>query len=92
MDEMGIYSTRAFSARATKLISEHDFESKPLFLYLPITAPHQAQRYDPVQVPRDAEKKATVGSIDRLFFDRLLDRSIEVLLIVCSTNFHWYFY
>ena len=78
VDEMGNYSTRAFSKRAAKLISEHDFESKPLFLYLPITAPHSAEKYDPVQVPRDAEELATV----RFHFWAFEDISLKYRLLM----------
>ena len=59
--ELGEYATRAFATRADQLISEHDFERQPMFLYMALTAPHSALPHDPLQVPFQTEQQVTVG-------------------------------
>ncbi|XP_075257814.1 arylsulfatase B-like isoform X1 [Convolutriloba macropyga] len=53
--DFGQYSARVIANRAGQLITEHDFDSKPLFLYLPFQSVHCANLVDPVQVPDDVE-------------------------------------
>ncbi|KAH9488857.1 hypothetical protein Btru_059286 [Bulinus truncatus] len=51
MDDLGTYSTHAYTTRAVDIIKRHDHDT-PLFLYLPYQAPHT-----PVEVPDQYSRK-----------------------------------
>ncbi|XP_075245617.1 arylsulfatase J-like isoform X2 [Convolutriloba macropyga] len=53
--DFGQYATRVIANEAGQLIAEYDFNSKPLFLYLPFQSVHIANVADPVQAPQDIE-------------------------------------
>jgi len=46
------YVTELLGKRAVRLIEEHDFESKPLFLYLAFNAPHTPMQAKPEDIER----------------------------------------
>lgn len=54
----GKYATTLFTDVAIEKIENHNIE-KPLFMYLPYTAPHAGYPTDPLQVPEDILEKFT---------------------------------
>lgn len=52
VQDQGTYSTLAFTREAVRVVDEHDFREKPLFLYLAYQGVHA-----PAQVPASYEKK-----------------------------------
>ena len=51
--DFGEYSSRVIANRASDLIQNHNFEAKPLFLYLPFQSVHSANNVEPLEVPTD---------------------------------------
>ena len=61
--DFGEYSTRLFAEHASELIGNYDFNSKPLFLYLPLQSVHNANTgYEFIQAPDETEFKFWVGA------------------------------
>ncbi len=53
-DDRGVYSTTVFTREAVRVVDEHNFDEKPLFLYLAYQGVHA-----PAQVPDRYKKKYT---------------------------------
>ena len=53
--DFGNYSSHAFADRACNLIKNHDFDSKPIFMYVAFQNVHTASFMDNLQVPRESE-------------------------------------
>ena len=58
--DFGKYGTHVMQNRANDVIKGHDFNSKPLFLYLPFQNVHSGNDVDPIQVPIEVEMQHPV--------------------------------
>ena len=81
VDDMGRYSTTVFTEEAVRVVDSHDFNSKPLFLYLAYQGVHA-----PAQVPLQyiAPYNATITDPKRRVFAGMLSAVDEGIANVTS--------
>lgn len=76
------YATDLIGARASKIITQHDFEQQPLFLYVPFNAPHspyQAKEADIVTYRhvKDEKRRIYCAMVDAM--DQQIGSIIQTL-------------
>ncbi|KAG0417061.1 hypothetical protein HPB47_005923 [Ixodes persulcatus] len=79
----GKYYTQLITEEATRAIKNHPLK-KPLFLYLAHQAPHSANSWDPLQVPKKySDKYRDIGSQNRTLYAGMvsaLDESVGAVV------------
>ncbi len=73
-ETIGKYATELFTDESVKIIQNHN-ESTPLFLYIPHTAPHAGNDYDPLQAPQE--------TVDKFCYIKDLKRRKYAAMVKC---------